>query len=94
MEYSQGSIATLPYFIKCDKACLGRLKKKGNIKDLRFHYLHHEAISRFFEKGLSIPEVALISEHKDVRMFFRYTHLKAEDIQRSYEYDKITKKIY
>ena len=57
-----------------------RLKKKGNIKDLHFHDLRHEAISRFFEKGLSIPEVALISGHKDVRMLFRYTHLKAEDI--------------
>jgi len=42
--------------------------------------LRHEAISRFFEKGLSVPEVALISGHKDVRMLFRYTHLKAEDI--------------
>ena len=57
-----------------------RLKKKGNIKDLHFHDLRHEAISRFFEKGLSIPEVALISGHKDVRMLFRYIHLKAEDI--------------
>ena len=59
-----------------------RLKKKGNIKDLHFHELRHEAISRFFEKGLSIPEVALISGHKDMRMLFRYTHLKAEDILR------------
>ena len=59
-----------------------RLKKKGNIKNLHFHDLRHEAISRFFEKGLSIPEVALISGHKDVRMLFRYTHLKAEDILR------------
>ena len=41
-----------------------------------------DAISRLFEKGLSIPEVALISGHKDVRMLFRYTHLKAEDILR------------
>ena len=49
----------------------------GNMK---FHDLRHEAISRFFEKGLSIPEVALISGHKDVRMLFRYTHLRAEDI--------------
>jgi len=32
--------------------------------------------------SLSIPEVALISGHKDVRMLFRYTHLKAEDILR------------
>ena len=59
-----------------------RLKKKGNIKDLHFHDCRHEAISRFFEKGLSIPEVALISGHKDVRMLFHYTHLKAEDILR------------
>ena len=59
-----------------------RIKKKGNIKDLHFHDLRHEAISRFFEKGLSIPEVALISGHKDIRMLFRYTHLKAEDILR------------
>ena len=29
-----------------------KLKKKGNIKDLHFHDLRHEAISRFFEKGL------------------------------------------
>ena len=64
------------------KLAWSRLKKKGNIKDLHFHDLRHEAISRFFEKGLSIPEVALISGHKDVRMLFRYTHLKAEDILR------------
>ena len=57
-----------------------RLKKNGNIKDLHFHDLRHEAISRFFEKGLSIAEVALISGHKDVRMLFRYTHLKANDL--------------
>ena len=31
-----------------------RLKKKTNIKDPHFHDLRHEAISRFFEKGLSI----------------------------------------
>ena len=57
-----------------------RLKKNGNITDLHFHDLRHEAISRFFEKGLNIPEVALISGHKDVRMLFRYTHLKANDL--------------
>ena len=34
----------------------------------------------FFEMGFSIPEVALISGHKDVRMLFRYTHLKASDL--------------
>ena len=43
-------------------------------------WVSHGAISRFFEKGLSVPEVALIFGHRDVKMLFRYTHLKAEDI--------------
>ena len=55
-----------------------RAKKRAGIIDLRFHDLRHEAISRFFEIGLSVPEVSLISGHKDVRMLFRYTHLKPE----------------
>jgi integrase len=57
-----------------------RLKARQSIYDLRFHDLRHEAISRFFERGLSIAEVALISGHKDPRMLFRYTHLRAEDV--------------
>ena len=57
-----------------------RLVKKTGIDNLHFHDLRHEAISRFFERGLSVPEVALISGHRDFRMLFRYTHLKAEDI--------------
>ena len=57
-----------------------RLKKRVGVVDLRFHDLRHEAISRFFEMGLSVPEVALISGHKDPRMLFRYTHLRAEDV--------------
>lgn len=56
------------------------VKKRAGIENLRFHDLRHEAISRFFEMGLSVPEVALISGHKDARMLFRYTHLKAADV--------------
>jgi integrase len=54
--------------------------RRAGITDLRFHDLRHEAISRSFEKGLSVPEVAHISGHRDPRMLFRYTHLRAEDI--------------
>jgi integrase len=35
-----------------------RVKTKAGIEDLRFHDLRHEAISRFFGKGLSVPEVS------------------------------------
>jgi len=54
--------------------------KHAGIVDLRLHDLRHEGISRFFELGLSVPEVAVISGHKDFRMLARYTHLRAEDL--------------
>jgi integrase len=57
-----------------------RLRSRAGLSDLRFHDLRHEAISRFFELGLNIPEVAVISGHKDPRMLFRYTHLRAEKL--------------
>lgn len=67
------------------RLCWERCKRKvavdyPSIADLRFHDLRHEAVSRFFEMGLSVPEVALISGHRDPRMLFRYTHLRAEDL--------------
>ena len=58
----------------------GRLVKRAGIKDLRFHDLRHEAVSRFFEMGLSVPEVAAISGHKDFRMLSSYTHISSEKI--------------
>lgn len=57
-----------------------RIRAKAGTEGLRFHDLRHEATSRFFEMGLSVPEVALITGHRDGRMLFRYTHLKAEDV--------------
>jgi integrase len=57
-----------------------RLIKRAETKDLRLHDLRHEAVSRFFEYGLTVPEVALISGHRDPRMLSRYTHLRPEKI--------------
>ncbi|WP_105404041.1 site-specific integrase [Neorhizobium sp. T7_12] len=57
-----------------------RVIERSQIEDLNFHDLRHEAISRFFERGLSIPEVSLISGHKDPRMLFRYTHMTAAHV--------------
>jgi integrase len=56
-----------------------RVKRRAEIVDLHFHDLRHEAISRLFEKELSVPEVALISGHRDLRMLLRYTHPFAEN---------------
>ena len=57
------------------KMCWRRIMAKTLIEDLHFHDLRHEAVSRFFEMGLTMPEVALISGHRDPRMLMRYTHL-------------------
>jgi integrase len=57
-----------------------RLITRAGIKDLRLHDLRHEAVSRFFEYGLTVPEVALISGHRDPRMLARYTHLRPEKV--------------
>ena len=46
--------------------------------DLARH--QHSIIARFFEHGLTVPEVIAISGHRDPRMLMRYTHLKAENI--------------
>jgi integrase len=57
-----------------------RVMGRVRLADFRYHDLRHEAVSRFFEAGLSVPEVALISGHRDPRMLFRYAHPRAEDI--------------
>ncbi|RYY22690.1 MAG: site-specific integrase [Sphingomonadales bacterium] len=40
----------------------------------RFHDLRHEAISRFFEMGLTIPEVQALSGHRTLSQLSRYAH--------------------
>ena len=53
------------------------------IVDLHFHDLRHEGVSRMFEAGYQIQEVAIVSGHKDWAQLKRYTQLKAKDLHRS-----------
>jgi len=76
------SVLPFPISANAVRLCWSRMIKRSGIQDLHFHDLRHEAISRFFEKGLSIPEVSLISGHKDVRQLMRYTHIKPENVAR------------
>lgn len=57
-----------------------RLLIRAGIKQLRFHDLRHEGVSRLFERGLNIIEVSSISGHKELRMLKSYTHLSADDL--------------
>ena len=57
-----------------------RACRAASIRGLHFHDLRHEAVSRLFERGLSLPEVATLSGHKTWAMLRRYTHLSAESL--------------
>jgi len=59
-----------------------RLIKRSGLIDLHFHDLRHEAISRFIERGLTIPEAASISGHKTQSMLLRYAHPDLSNIKK------------
>jgi len=50
------------------------------IEDLHFHDLRHEATSRLFEAGYTIPEVAQFTLHESWATLKRYTHLRPENV--------------
>lgn len=79
-ELPEGGDTLFPITSNAFKLSWVRAVRRSGLENFRFHDLRHEAISRFFELGLGVPEVALISGHKDVRMLFRYTHMQAERI--------------
>jgi len=80
LQNSSKTEQVFPISAEAVKNSWQRLVRRAGVTNLTFHDLRHEAISRFFEMGLSVPEVALISGHKDMRMLFRYVHLRAQDL--------------
>lgn len=48
----------------------------AGVIDICVHDLRHEGISRLFEMGYAIEEVALVSGHEDWEMLRRYTHIQ------------------
>ena len=69
-----------PLSVEALKQAWGRARDRAGLGDLHFHDLRHEAISRLSEMGLTLPEIALVSGHKDPRMLFRYVNLRPADL--------------
>jgi len=65
-----------PYNSKSVGAAFIRACKMLGIEDLHFHDLRHEATSRLFEAGYSIPEVAQFTLHRSWKDLQRYANLK------------------
>ena len=51
-----------------------RVRRRAGLTDVRFHDLRHEAISRFFDLNLTVPEVASISGHRTSSQLLHYAH--------------------
>jgi integrase len=87
LEIIQRQPKTSSRIFPCNPATISTIFPRAcqalGIEDLRFHDLRHEAASRFFEAGLAVEQVALITGHKDWKTLRRYTQLRPEDIIRS-----------
>lgn len=60
-----------------------RACRELNIENLVLYDLRHEAISRLVESGkYSIPELMLVTGHRDPKQLMRYTQLRAKDLHR------------
>lgn len=69
-----------PYNPKTVSSYFTLAVEETGLDDVHLHDLRHEALSRFFEAGLRIEQVALISGHRDWAQLKRYVHLRAVDL--------------
>jgi integrase len=65
-----------PYSADAISAAFTRACQFLGIKDLRFHDLRHEGISRLFELARTIPQAAAVSGHRSWTSLKRYTHIR------------------
>jgi len=65
-----------PYSADAISAAFTRACKLLGIEDLHFHDLRHDGISRLFEMGKTIPQVASVSGHRSWSSLKRYSHLR------------------
>lgn len=69
-----------PYKGRSVGAAFRRACVELGIEDLHFHDLRHEGTTRLFEAGFDIPEVSLVTGHKDWKMLKRYLNLKPDQL--------------
>lgn len=82
-ERKRGPI--FPYNPKSVSVAFSRARTESEVtRPVRFHDLRHKAITDFFAIGLNVPQVALMSGHRDWQTLKRYTHVKATDVHTAY----------
>lgn len=69
-----------PYKARTISTLVTRAAVACKLEDLHLHDLRHEGISRLFDAGYQIQQVALVSGHRDWASLKRYTHVRAADL--------------
>lgn len=73
-----------PYNSKSVGAAFTRACSMLGIEDLHFHDLRHEAATRLFELGWTVPQVASVTGHRTWQNLQRYTHLAGPERRDKY----------
>ncbi|MDA0960876.1 MAG: site-specific integrase [Proteobacteria bacterium] len=69
-----GTTKLLPMTPNAVRLAFERIRSRSGHPWVRFHDLRHEAISRWFELGMTIPEIMQLSGHRDSNVLMRYAH--------------------
>jgi len=56
---------------------------KAGLRDICLYTLRHSFISRLVQAGVSLPEVAALAGHRDIRTTMRYAHLAPQHLRNS-----------
>ena len=77
------SKAGRPYTCAAINRALQRAAGKAGLTDICCYTLRHTFISRLVQAGVSLPAVAALAGHQDIRMTMRYAHLATQHLRKS-----------
>ncbi len=75
-----GTLRPFPFSQEKVNVAITDAVAKAGLEGITAHTCRHEGISRMFEKGYGVPQVALVSGHKNWNTLKRYTHITAESL--------------
>jgi integrase len=77
------STAGHPYTCAEMNRALQRAAVTASLSDICLYTLRHTFVSRLVQAGVSLPEVAALAGHRDIRMTMRYAHLAPQHLRNS-----------
>ena len=77
---SKGEEKIFPFNSKSISSKFNKITHALGVPEITFHAFRHEGISRLFEQGYNIPQVAVHSGHKNWNNLRRYTHLFQKEV--------------